>query len=156
MQIVERVDDAMRGNDGEDEVERRRKIAEEKMMGAFIELVEKIRKKPVARSIAFRLLFLSQAIYDFQQTVKAMGSSVDPITTPAPIFTKEQTNFLIKTYNSIIKDIHAHLAKKDSYVTEFSYFKELNKPTINEVAKTLFMMGTNILQILSYMLRWTE
>lgn len=140
----------------ENEVERRRKVAEEKMMGAFIELVEKMRKKPVARSIAFRLLFLYQSIYDFEQTVKAMGSSVDPIRTLAPPFTREQTNFLIRTYNSIIKDFHSHLAKKDSYVTEFSPFEDLNEPTINEVAKTLFMMGTNISQILSYMLRWME
>jgi hypothetical protein len=143
-------------DDSESEAERRRKVAEEKMMGAFIEFVERIRKQPVACSIAFRLIFLYQSIYEFQQTVKAMGSSVDPTRTLAPPFTKEQTNFLIRTYNSIIKDLHSHLAKKDSYVTEFSAFEELDEPIINEVAKILFMMGTNISQILSYMVRWTK
>ena len=83
-----------------------------------------------------------------------MGKRVNPLTTIAPSFTVEQTNFLIRTYNSIIEDVHSHLRKKDSYIDSFSTLEELDKPTINEVAKTLFIMGTNILQLLSYMIRW--
>ncbi len=82
-----------------------------------------------------------------------MGKSSDP-TGIAPSFTAEQANFLITTYNSIIEDVHSNLSKKDPYVTKFSAFKVLHEPTINDVVKTLFMMGTNALQIISYMLRW--
>ena len=142
------------GKISDNELERRRKVAEEKIWGLLIESIEKSRKKHIARSIALRLFFLYESVRKFQETVRTMGKRVNPLTTTAPSFTVEQTNFLIRTYNSIIEDIHSHLRKKDSYIDSFSTLEELDKPTINEVAKTLFIMGTNILQLLSYMIRW--
>jgi hypothetical protein len=141
-------------NNSENEVKRRRKVVEEKMWGGLIEFVERKRKEPVARSITFRLYFLYQSISEFQKTVKAMGKDVDPVGTIAPPFTTEQTNFLIRTYNNVIKDLHLHFGKKDSYVRSFSAFSEIDEPTINDVAKILFTMGTNISQIICYMIRW--
>ena len=54
----------------EKEVDRRRRVAEEKIWGATIELVERLRKKPTARSIALRIITIYQPILDFQKTVK--------------------------------------------------------------------------------------
>ena len=139
----------------EDESERRRKVADEKMWGAIIETFERMRKGPVARSIMFRFYLLHQSVSEFQKTVKAMGQEADPLRTIALPFTKEQTNFLIRTYNNIIDDLHSHFGKKDSYVRRFSAFEELDEPTINDVAKILFMMAMNISQIIFYMARWT-
>ena len=139
----------------ENESERRRKVANEKMWGAVIETFERMRKAPVAQSIMFRFYLLHQSIDEFQKTVKAMGKEADPLRTIAPPFTKEQTNFLIRTYNNIIEDLHTHLGKKDSYVHKFSALKELDEPTINDVAKILFMMAMNVSQIIFYMTRWT-
>ena len=139
----------------ESESERRRKVADEKMWGAIIETLEKMRKAPVAQSIMFRFYLLHQSIDEFQKTVKAMGKEVDPLRTIAPSFTKEQTNFLIGTYNNIIEDLHSHLGKKDAYVRKFSSLKKLEQPTINDVAKILFMMAMNVSQIIFYMFRWT-
>lgn len=79
---------------------------------------------------------------------------MDPLRIAAPPFTVEETSFLIRTYNNVIEDLHSHFGKKDSYVGKFSPFEELGEPTINDVAKTLFMMGTNISQIICYMIRW--
>ena len=138
------------------EAERRRKVAEEKLWGGIIEAIERMRKQPIARSIGLRLGILLLSIDQFEKTVKAMGTSVDPLKTKAPSFTIEQTNFLIRTYNSIIEDLHSHFGERDSYVASFSPYKELDEPTLNDVAQILFMMGMNILQILSYMVRWTE
>ena len=105
-----------RVNESEGELKRRRKVAMEKIMGAIIESIERVRKHPLVHSIAFRLLSLYQSIYMFSLTVKKMGSIVDPLRVKTPSFTVEQVNLLIETYNSIIRDIHSHLAKKDSYV----------------------------------------
>jgi hypothetical protein len=148
-------------NNSENEVKKRRKVVEEKMWGALIELVERTRKKPMAHSIFYRFLFLSSSLSDLQLSVKEIivilqRKGADSLETQAPSFVIEQMNYLIKTYNSIIKDLHLHFKKKDSYITEFSPFEELNKPTIGDIAKNLFMMGTNVSQILSYMLRWME
>lgn len=140
----------------EDESERRRKVIEEKILGGVIEIIERARKEPVARSIALRLFFLLENIRQFGEVVKAMGKTTDPLTEKAPPFTKDQTNFLIRTYNSVINDLRSHLERKDSYLREFFPFEELDDPSINAVAKILFMMGTNILQLISYMLRWIE
>jgi len=137
----------------DNESERRRKVADEKMWGAIIETIERVRVQPKARSIAFRLLGLYQSIVEFQKTVVEIGKSID-YRSVAPSFTTEQTNFLIKTYNSVIEDLCSHFEKKDSYVSGFSTFKEIDEPSINDVAKTLFMMGTNISQIIFYMMRW--
>lgn len=139
----------------ENESERRRRVANEKMWGAIIETTERMRKAPVAQSIMFRFYLLHQSVDEFQKTVKAMGKEVYPLGTIAPPFTKEQTNFLIRTYNSIVEDLHSHLGKKDSYVHKFSALKELDEPTINDVAKILFMMAMNVSQIIFYMFRWT-
>ena len=142
-------------NTSDKEAERRRKVANEKMWGAIIETFERLRKKPIAQSIMFRFYLLHQSVDEFQKTVKAMGKEADPLRTIAPSFTKEQTNFLIRTYNDIVEDLHSHFGKKDSHVRGFSKLKELDEPTINDVAKTLFMMAMNISQIIYYMLRWT-
>lgn len=139
----------------EKEVDRRRRVAEEKIWGATIELVERLRKKPTARSIALRIITIYQPILDFQKTVKMMGKSVNPLKTLVPSYTKDQTNFLIKTYNSLIEDLQHNVGKKDSYVKSFFIFEELDDPTINEVVKIFFMMATNLSQILCYMIRWT-
>jgi hypothetical protein len=140
-------------DDSIDEAERRRKVAEQKMWGATIEAIDRMRKQPLAHSIILRLWALYNSINELLNTAKVMGRSTDPAGI-APSFTTEQTNFLITTYNSIIEDIHSNLSKKDPYVTKFSAFEILHEPTINDVVKTLFMMGTNTLQITSYMLRW--
>jgi len=139
-----------------DEIERRRKVVAEKILGAIIEYMERYRMSPLARSIGFRLFFLHQSIDEFLQVVRAMGLKVDPTKTIAPPFTIEQTNVLIKTYNSIIQDIQSHFAKKNSYVKSFSLLKELDEATIDEVDKTLFVMGVHLSQILSYLIRWVE
>ena len=139
----------------ENESERRRKVANEKMWGAIIETTERMRKAPVTQSIMFRFYLLYQSIDEFQKTVKAMGKEVDPLRTIAPPFTKEQTNFLIRTYNNIIEDLHSHFGKKDSHVRKFSALKELEQPTMNDVAKVLFMMAMNVSQIIFYLFRWT-
>jgi ribosomal protein S17E len=143
----------MKGS-SENEAERRSKIAEEKLAGYMIELIERMRKRPIADSITFRLYYLYESIRQFQKVVKAMGKNVDPIKTIAPSFTKEQANFLIRTYNHIIKDIHLHFGKKDSYVRSFPTLSELETPTLDDVTKILFTMGTNLAQIMSYMIRW--
>lgn len=83
-----------------------------------------------------------------------MGREIDPLITPAPFFIKEQTNLLIKIYNSIIEDIHSHFRKKDAYIKKFSTLKELDTPTINDIVKTLYLMGINPSQIMCYMIRW--
>jgi len=140
-------------DDSIDEAERRRKVAEQKVWGAAIEAIDRMRKQPVAYSIILRLWSLYNSINDLLNTAKIIGKNTDPASI-APTFTTEQTNFLISTYNSIIEDIHSNLRKKDPYVTKFSAFKLLHEPTINDVVKTLFMMETNALQIMSYMLRW--
>ena len=137
-----------------DESERRAKVAQEKLWGYLIEKVERGRMQPIAQSIMQRALLLYQSVGEFQKTVKEMGKHADPLRTIAPLFTTEQTNFLIRTYNTIIEDFHSHFKKKDSYVGKFSLFKELNEPTIDDVTKTLFMMGINISQIVSYLSRW--
>lgn len=139
----------------ENESERRRRVANEKMWGAIIETTERMRKAPVTQSIMFRFYLLYQSIDEFQKTVKAMGKEVDPLRTIAPPFTKEQTNFLIRTYNNIIEDLHSHFGKKDSYVREFSALEELKQPNMNDVAKILFMMAMNVSQIIFYLFRWT-
>jgi len=110
-------------------------------VGALIESIERDRMRPIARSLCFRLLRLYESTCDFQQAVRKMGMNVDPLTTSAPPFTAEQANFLIKTYNDIIEDLRSHFAKKDSYVAKFSPIKELDKPTVNDVSKNLFMLG---------------
>jgi len=143
-------------NTTEKEIERRLRVAEEKIAGAIIELIERARMKPITRSIILRLFFLYKSVYGFQNTVKLMGKKGDPLETTAPIFTQEQANFLIDIYNDIIDDIHSHFKKKDSYVEKLPKFEKLDEPTINQVAKTLFMMGMYILQAMSYMIRWTE
>jgi len=136
------------------EAERRRKVAEEKMWGAIIENIERMRKRPLAFSIISRLYLLYQNLNEFLKVVKAMGGEVDPLRTLAPSFTKEQTNLLIKIYNSIIEDLHSHFRKKDSYVEKFSTLEELDMPTINDIAKTLYLMAINTSQIMCYMIRW--
>jgi len=140
----------------ENEIKRRRKVAMVKALGALIESLERGRMTPLARSIAFRLVFLHQSVEDLLSVVKAMGLKVDPMKTKAPLFTVEQANILIETYNSVIRDIKSHFAKKDSYISSFSAIDKLEEPTINEVAKNLFIMGINILQILSYLVRWVD
>jgi len=140
-------------DDSIDEAERRRKVAEQKVWGAAIEAIDRMRKQPVAYSIILRFWSLYNSVNDLLNTAKVIGKNIDPASI-APTFTTEQTNFLISTYNSIIEDIHSNLRKKDPYVTKFSAFKLLHEPTINDVVKTLFMMETNALQIMSYMLRW--
>lgn len=35
-------------------------------------------------------------------------------------------------------------------------YEEVEEPTINDVVKTLFMIRTNILQIMAYMVRWLK
>jgi len=124
LEIEERMSDVP----SEDESERRRKVANEKMWGAIIETTERMRKAPVTQSIMFRFYLLYQSIDEFQKTVKTMGREVDPLRTIAPSFTKEQTNFLIRTYNNILEDLHSHLEKKDSYVRKFSALQELKQP----------------------------
>ncbi len=144
-------------NDSEDEAERRHRVAESKIMGALIEDIERIRKQSLIHSIITRLTLLYRLIGDFFPTVKAMGKKEGPLT-PAPIYTLEQTNSLIRTYNSIIEDIYMNLKKKDSYVNELKKFEleEQEKYSINEAAKTLYIMSMNILQIMGYMLRWKK
>ena len=60
-------------NDSEDEAERRRRVAESKIMGALIEDIERIRKQPLIHSLITRLTLLYRLIGDFFPTVKAMG-----------------------------------------------------------------------------------
>lgn len=144
-----------------DEAERRRKVVEEKAWGALIERVERMRKKPEARSIFYRLYFLNKGISESKPMTTEiiavlMRKGADALEAQAPSIVTEQTNFFIKTYNSIVKDIHSHLGKKDSYITEFSSFEELNEPTMSDIIKNIFMMEMNIRQITSYMLRWLE
>jgi hypothetical protein len=140
------------------EIERRKEVYEEKMMGMLIESVEKIRKEPIARSIALRLYNLRNPVYLAQQAtfLYVRGKNISPFKTSAPPFMATQLNFLIKTYNSVIEDLRSHLAKKDSYISDFSTIDLIDKPTVDVVTRTLSMMDTNILQILSYMTRWTE
>jgi len=148
-------------NNLEHEVERRRRVAEVKAWGAVIEAIERARKHPTIFSIMLRLLALDKGVREFQEIVKAMGAELvkkgdDPLKTPAPIFTTQQINVYIETYNDIIEDIHSHLRKKNHYVTKFTPLEKLNKPTLNDVVKTFFIMGMNILQIMGYMVRWME
>lgn len=140
----------------EDEAERRRKVAEEKIWGKMIESVERARKEPVARSIAFRLFSLLKSVRHFEKVVKMTWDHTDPLTSKVPPYTKNQTNFLIRTYNDVIRDLRLHLEKRDSYVREFSTFEELDDPTIDEIAGVIYKMGTIILQIISYLIRWME
>ena len=107
-----------------DEAERRRKVVEEKAWGALIERVERVRKKPVARSIFYRLYFLNKGISESKpMTTEIIAVLVrkgaDALEARAPSFVTEQTNDFIKTYNSIVKDLHSHLGNKDFYITEF-------------------------------------
>lgn len=138
----------------DDEAERRRRVADEKMWGAIIETLERSRKSPVARSIMFRAFNLHQLISEFQKTVKTMGIDVGHRTV-APEFTRDETNFLIRTYNTIIKDLHSNFGKKDSYIRTFTVATQLDVPTINGVAKSLFKMATTLSQIIWYLTRWT-
>ena len=138
-----------------DESERRRRVAQEKIWGSIIENIERSRRKPIAHSILLRLYFLHQHLTDYSTRSRSVIGGIDPLKTQAPPFTVQQVNFLIRTYNDIINDIYKHFRKKDSYVNEFSPFEELDKPTINDVYKTLYMIESESLQIMSYMFRWT-
>jgi len=140
----------------ESEADRRRGVAVEKLWGSIIEDLGRMRKRPVARSIMARLYSLHGQILEFRGTVKVMGTTVDPLKTTAPSFTTDQANLLVRTYNSIIADIRSHLGKRDSYVKGFGPINELREPLINDVARTLFTMATNVTQIMSYMLRWAD
>ena len=138
----------------DNEIERRRKVVEEKLWGSIIENIERLRKKPLISSLFTRLFFLYQALTHFSGAVKEMGIVSNPLKTEAPPFTLEQTNFLITTYNDIITDLHSNLGEEDSFIKKFSPINQLDKPTINDVAKTLFLMGMNSAQIMAYLLRW--
>jgi len=147
------------------ETERRHKVAERKIWGAKIESVERKRKQPVARSIVLRLTSLYQFVENFQKKLKptkpivtkmSLKTGVTPSKIHVPSNTEEQINFLIRKYNEIVEDIQHQFKKKDSYVKKLETFKELEKPTADDVEKSLYMMGANIQQIIFYMARWIE
>jgi len=127
-------------------------------MGALIESIERMRKKPVVRSIALRLYSLYDSVYKGQQGVWAYMERVgmSSLKKQAPTFTATKLNFLIKTYNSIIKDLQSHLGKKDAYISEFSTVDIIDNPTIEVAFGTYSMIATNIQQIISYLTRWTQ
>jgi len=140
------------------EILRRDLVAQEKLLGYIVESIERLRKKPIAKSIMLRLISLYGFVLDLHKVVKIMGTNprIVPTKTVAPSFTIEQANSLIKTYNGIIKDMKDHLRKKDAYIDSFQEMGMLKEATLNEVAKTLFIMGLNIMQIVTYMVRWIE
>jgi len=138
----------------EDEIKRRMKVAEEKLWGAIIELIERVRMGPTAQSLFLRLLLLCKSIRDFQRAMIEKETNVDLSTTSAHPLVVERANSFIKTYNNIIKDLHSHFAKKDSYVVEFSPIEEPEWTTIGDVLITLSMLEENAIQIMSYLVRW--
>ena len=142
----------MAGKDAESQ--RRKRVAEEKLWGALIESIERSRKNPIARSLVFRIFFLYGSLEKFNNLIKIMSINIDPLKTIVPSFTRDQANFLIKTYNDIICDIHSNFKRRDAYVDSFSNFEELKAPTFNDVAKRLYMIGMTLNQIMSYLIRW--
>jgi len=148
----------MNNEESVDEAERRRKVVDEKLMGALIESIERMRKQPVVRSIALRLYSLYDFVYRGQQGAWVYTQAVGPssLKKQAPTFIATKLNFLIKTYNSIIKDLQSHLGKKDAYISEFSTVDIIDNPTIQLAIGTYSMIATNILQIISYLTRWTQ
>lgn len=67
-----------KNSSSESEAERRQEVAEEKVWGAIIEAVERMRKQPVARSMMFRLFFLYRSIGEFQKRLKRWGKAWIP------------------------------------------------------------------------------
>jgi len=143
------------------EAERRSVVAQEKAWGARIEALERTRMHPVASSIAKRLLSFYDKAQPFLNGVKEMSlalakRSANTINDPVVPITTNQTNVLVRTYNSIVKDLHLHLGKRDSYVTTFCALDELDEPTYGDVLSTLYTLVVNATQILAYLRRWTE
>jgi len=138
----------------ESEAQRRKRVAEEKLWGSLIESIERSRKNPIAKSLVFRMVYLSGAIEQFSNVIKIKPINIDPTQTVVPTFTCSQANFLIKTYNDIISDIHSNFKRRDATVNDFSDFEELETPTFDDVSKTLYMMGISLYQAISYLIRW--
>ena len=114
--------------------------------------------KPKVTSVVTRLFMLNEQIQNFAKVVRTLGMplGVDPLKTQPPSYTREQANILIDNYNSIIDDIKLNFAKKDSHVDKLGSLKSLDQPSINDVSKVLFIMGTSISQTVAYMVRWME
>ncbi|MEM2228388.1 MAG: hypothetical protein QXR82_06285 [Candidatus Bathyarchaeia archaeon] len=146
----------------EKEAKRRRAVAEMKIWGAIIEATERKRVAPLILSLMFRLISLYKQSGEFQQIVRMMGKDLlnrgfSPLETLAPSYTIDEVNVYVRMYNDIIDDLHLHLKEKDKYIAKFGYIKELTSgSTLNDVMKVLFTVGTNILQILGYIIRWIE
>ncbi len=142
----------------ENELERRREVLGEKLLGALIEYVERTRTRPTVLSIALRLLSLQENINKFGDEIvaalKMMIEKVDFSNTRVPSFITKTINNFIQTYNDIIENVHSHLRKKDSYVEKFSTLEEIHEPTIEETIYILTTMQMNISQIVSYLVRW--
>ena len=136
------------------EAQRRAEVAEEKLYGALIEAIERSRKNPIAKSLAFRMIYLSGAIEQFSNLIKPMSNDINPVKTVVPHFTRSQINVLIKTYNDIIHDIHSNFRRRDVTVNGFSDLEELEAPNLNDVNKILYTMWIALYQAISYLIRW--
>lgn len=137
----------------DDEIMRRYKVADEKLAGSIIEMIEKMRKKPTVQSIALRLYYLNNSIDRYrnvinQSNIKNMDSICGPMM-------KEFFNIQINTYNDIVQDIKTNLSKRDKMVSRFHSINISDDPTINEALLALYKMSHYITQMLSYLVRWT-
>ena len=136
------------------EAQRRAKVAEEKLYGALIEAIERSRKNPIAKSIVFKMFFLHRSIEQLKNSLIVLSTSIDSLQNIVPNFTISQANFLIKTYNDIIYDIHTNFRRRDATVNGFSDFDEIEAPTYEDVANIAYMMEIALAQATSYLIRW--
>lgn len=138
----------------ESEAQRRMKVAQEKLGGAIIEAIERSRKNPIAKSLAFRIYYLHGSIVEFNNALQIVLSSINPVKTVVPTVTLSGINVLIKTYNDIISDIHLNFKKRDATVNSFSDFEELETPNYNDITKIVYRMAIALNQVMSYLVRW--
>jgi len=136
------------------EIMRRKQVIDEKVAGATIEMIERMRTQPVAQSIALRLYYLNNSIVEFIKLISSF--KLGKTSHKAPLLLAKRTNHFITTYNSIIDDVEKNLRRKDAYVSSLNKVEELKEPINEEILDTFFTLMTNIEQIMSYLIRWTK
>jgi len=138
-----------------DEVLRRLNVVEEKLAGALIESVERMRSNPIVQSISFRILNFHQSLIGFRDIVGELLKSISAYDKAEPHI-KEIANYQIITYNSIIEDLQTNFKKKDSYIKSFSKIDLFDEPTIADLGVMIHKISNNNLQILTYLIRWSS